>query len=382
MQCRIIDLVIDPAHFPPGETPLPSVLISASGHCFIPASPDDRHLGGAHKDSSMLIQLVLGPWSFKELTVGFPYMLYFDPKKKRHDNQQGYDDVMETMKKNYYILGGLPRYLVNPRASVRQGEITSEYANLHAQTLLDALRQGKDFSDLSTDKILTRFFTLRAGDDANGYNPDRTFATLDFVSPGAAKAAGRVILDKIHRDTVWRNSEDASDIGLAFERAVLIFLSQGIEGMERLGIRTRCRQLVYYGGAGAKSAAGKSNDKISFVLHASSDKIEEAPNSVDFENNVSRSGKGVTYTKARKKYLGMGLTKPTITKLESTKPMLLPPDGYCNVDGMAGSDLGLQPTLQKTHTVSGPEYLRQRQAFGLEPKDDFALVFVVPPPSI
>ena len=65
--------------------------------------------------------------------------------------------------------------------------------------------------------------------------------------------------------------------------------------------------------------------------------------------------------------------------LKSSKSLKLPPDGYCNVDGMVGADLGLQTTLQKTHSVSGPEYIRQRKSFGLSKDDPFALVFVVPP---
>lgn len=42
--CSIIDLVIDPPHFPKGEIPIPMPLIGAQGHLFIPASLDDRHL--------------------------------------------------------------------------------------------------------------------------------------------------------------------------------------------------------------------------------------------------------------------------------------------------------------------------------------------------
>jgi hypothetical protein len=73
-KCGIIDIVVDPAHFSTGETPSPSPLIGASGHIFIPVSPDDRHLGGSHKDASMLLELVMGPWRLKELVVAFPYM--------------------------------------------------------------------------------------------------------------------------------------------------------------------------------------------------------------------------------------------------------------------------------------------------------------------
>ena len=66
------------------------------------------------------------------------------------------------------------------------------------------------------------------------------------------------------------------------------------------------------------------------------------------------------------------------SKLESRGRLSLPPDGYCNFDAMAGADLGFNATLQKQHTVSGPEYIRQRKSFGLGEDDMFAHVFVVP----
>ena len=137
--------------------------------------------------------------------------------------------------------------------------------------------------------------------------------------------------------------------------------------MKTHGIRTRCRQLLSQEDAGAKRSGDKAQtkkDDVSFVVDASRDKIEEAPNSVAFETEVRQCGKGMKYAQS---------------KLESSKSVSLPPDGYCNVNGMVGSDLGLQATLQKTHTVSGPDYIRQRKAFGLAELDKFALVFVVPP---
>jgi hypothetical protein len=372
IECGIIDLVVDPAQFGEWETPGPSRLVASMGHCFIPASPDDRHLGGARKDSSLLVQLVFGPWVLKQLQKGFPYMVFRDPVFAYNKSHQDYTATMETMVDNYYVLGGLSRYLVESKANSRKAEITPEAATLHAQYLLEALVQGKDFIDMSPGKMSTRFFTLRAGEDGNGYNPDRMYATLDFVSPGAAKAAGKVILNKIHKDVAWRGQADASDIGLAFERATLIFLSQGSEGMKRLGIRTRCRQLLSQETAGGKCVASTppaTHNEVDFVLNASSDKIEESPNNGAFEAEVCKSGKGVKFTARTTKN----------SRLKSNKSVVLPPDGYCNVDGMAGSDLGLQSTLQKTHTVSGPEYIRQRQVFGLGPKDPFMLLFVVPP---
>lgn len=132
-ECRIIDLVVDPAQFDKGVTPVPSLLVVAIGHCFIPVSPDDRHLGGAHKTSSLLVELVLGPWSLKELQVGFPYMVCFNPTKMYRESKQVYVEAVDTMTTNYYVLGGLPRYLVKDKAGSRRADITPVYAKLHAE---------------------------------------------------------------------------------------------------------------------------------------------------------------------------------------------------------------------------------------------------------
>ena len=68
-ECPIIDFVIDPAQFPKDESPSPSALAeAASGHCFIPVSLDDRHLGGSHKTASRLLQFVMSPWKVAFLT--------------------------------------------------------------------------------------------------------------------------------------------------------------------------------------------------------------------------------------------------------------------------------------------------------------------------
>jgi hypothetical protein len=368
-ECGIIDLVVDPAHFGVGETPSPSPLIGASGHIFIPVSPDDRHLGGSHKDASMLLELVMGPWLLKELVVAFPYMLFQSPKEVYARDKEKYEDVIKTMQANYHVLGGLPRYLMKTRADKRKEEITPAKAAAHSRALLSALVDGKDFNDFSTDKILTRFFTLRAGEDKNGYNPSRLYATLDFVSGGAIKAIGKIILNKILKDAIWRGSDDASDIGLAFERVVLVFLSQGTEGMSRLGIKTRCKQLLSrptkVDGTTTESLQTMSSRPVRCVLNGScDDKIEEAPNSAAFETEVNENGKGMTFSE---------------NELASNKTLVLPPDGYSNFDAMSGANLGFNATLQKSHSVSGPEYIRQRSAFGLSANEKFAHVFVVPP---
>ena len=248
----------------------------------------------------------------------------------------------------------------------RTGQIPPENAAKHSQLLLNALAEGKDFNDASTEKVLTRFFTLRAGEDKNGYNPTRRYATLDFVSPGAIRAIGKILLEKIHKDVRWRGSDDASDVGLAFERVVLVFLAQGTEGMKRLGIRTRCKQLISRprGDEAKGSAQQPVSQPVKCVFNGSCDRIEEAPSNEAFESEVSQSGKGMTFAN---------------NVLTSNKSLLLPPDGYSNFDGMAGNDLSFNATLQKNHAVSGQEYIRQRMAYGLSPGDNFAHVFVVPP---
>lgn len=361
MECRIIDVVIDPAQFAKGKAPVPSPLIYSCGHTFIPVSPDDRHLGGAHKTASLLIQLVLGPWSLKELKVAFPYMVFEDPRQVFNEEPQKYKEVLDVMEAHYYILGGLPRYLTSEKGTERMKEITPEKAKPHSNVLLDALLKGEDFNDDSTEKVLTRFFTLRAGEDQNGYNPWRYYATLDFVSPGAVIATGKIILEKIMKDVRWRGSNDASDIGLAFERVALAFLAQGTDGMKKLGITTRCKQLHIRTGQQDETTASAP---VQLVLRSKSERIEAASNNAVFEAAVRSTGKGSNLSGNR---------------LECNKGLAIPPDGYSNFDGMAGADLGFNVTLQKNHSVSGPEYVRQRTAFGLVPADKLALIFVVPP---
>eukprot|EP00978_Attheya_sp_CCMP212_P035857 scaffold158478_cov52-Attheya_sp.AAC.3 len=232
------------------------------------------------------------------------------------------------MQENYHVLGGLPRYLLTKtRADKRKEEITPAKAAAHSQALLSAL-----------------------------------------VDDGAIKATGKIILNKILKDAIWRGSDDASDIGLAFERVVLMFLSQGTEGMSRLGIKTRCKQLLSRAtkvdGATTESLQTMSSRPVKCVLNGSCDKIEEAPNSAAFETEVNENGKGMTFSE---------------NELASNKTLVLPPDGYSNFDAMSGANLGFNATLQKSHSVSGPEYIRQRSAFGLSANEKFAHVFVVTP---
>ena len=367
VECGIIDIVVDPAQFPKDTTPSPSVLVSvARGHCFIPVAPDDRHLGGTHKTSTVYCQLVLGPWSLKQLQVAFPFMLYRNPSDFYKQHPILYQNAMKTMMDYYYIVGGLPRYLVTAKGKARTDQITPENAAKHSQILLHALAEGKDFNDASTEQILTRFFTLRAGEDENGYNPTRRYATLDFVSPGAIRAIGKILLEKIHKDARWRGSDDASDVGLAFERVVLVFLAQGTEGMKRLGLKIRCKQLLSRprGDEVKGSAQTVDSPPVQCVFIGSRNKIDEAPSNEAFESEVSQCGKGMSFAD---------------NVLTSNKCLLLPPDGYSNFDGMAGNDVGFNATLQKNHSVSGHEYIRQRKEYGLSPGDNFAHVFVVPP---
>ena len=378
LDCSVLDVVIDPPWFPPTVEPTPSRLISSRGHRFIPVSLDDRHLGSAFnfKASSEMTELVLGPWDLEELKVAFPYMVFNEPLRVFQTNKPIFDKTLFFMEENYYILGGLPRYLKdNNKNRKRIAEITPEKAETHAPVLLNALAQGTSFFDSTSEKLLTRFFTLRAGEDENGYNPNRLYATLDFVSPGAAKAAGKIILQKIHKDIMWRNQRDASDIGLAFERTVLIFLSLGEAGMRKIGIKTRCRKLLGSGVAGTEQGVNVSEklDENNVLFSTTGNhpfyKINESPDAAAFEDTVKANGKGMAYEER----------SDALPMLKSSKSLHLPPDGYCNVDAMVGADLGLQTTLQKTHTVSGPEYIRQRKSFGLSEDDPFSLVFIVPP---
>jgi len=338
---------------------------TAAGHCFIPVSPDDRHLGGSHKTASRLLQLMMGPWTLKELECGFPYMIFVNPSEAYVHTRQVYDDAMATMHENYYILGGLPRYLVKTKADERKKEITPEKAAIHSQQLLDALVTGENFSDSTRDRILTRFFTLRAGEKRMEWiQPQSIVCNTRLCLSWCGQGRRQDHSNKNTQDVTWRGQDDSSDIGLAFGRVVLIFLSQGTDGMQRLGIRARCRSLVTTK-SGEKRCGGDSPAApgVSFILDANSGYTEQAADSSAFETDIQQHGKGMTYKNS---------------VLRTSKALRLPPDGYCNFDGMAGADLGLNATLQKNQTISGPGFIRQRLAYGLGEEDKFAHVFVVP----
>eukprot|EP00980_Cylindrotheca_fusiformis_P019202 scaffold6528_cov114-Cylindrotheca_fusiformis.AAC.3 len=65
------DIMIDPAHFASGREPQASPLIDCAGHIFIPVSPDDSHLGGTDKTATSRKQLVLGPWTWPEISIAW-----------------------------------------------------------------------------------------------------------------------------------------------------------------------------------------------------------------------------------------------------------------------------------------------------------------------
>jgi len=90
---------------------------------------------------------------------------------------------------------------------------------------------------------------------------------------------------------------DVSDIGLAFERAVLIFLSLGEAGMRRIGVRTRCRELLGAAVAGTEQGVIISQKMVENIVLFSTtgnhpfDKINESTDAAAFEDTVRANGK-------------------------------------------------------------------------------------------
>ena len=77
------------------QDPQPSALIESDGHIFIPVSPDDRHLGGTHKSASSRIELVLGPWTHRELLVAWPFMVY-----KQRPSSDDFEEMRHQLSAN------------------------------------------------------------------------------------------------------------------------------------------------------------------------------------------------------------------------------------------------------------------------------------------
>lgn len=354
-----IDTLIDPAQFPSTTDPQPSALIESDGHIFIPVSPDNRHLGGTHKSSSARIELILGPWTLRELSIAWPWMLYsVKPSSKE------YEEMQKLVEKRYYQFGGVPRYLLDDvKADDRASEMNPANAKRHAQLLLQALANGK-IDDRK--KIVTLFFTMYPGvNDLGEYDPDVKYSTVEFVSHGALRAAGQAVFEKINSDVVWRNSTDASSVGLAFEAVALMFLHTGTEGMHKLGITVHCRELLkdqrpktaklHLGFCPYRQKLGST--EICPVVDVNDEQ--------EFFEVVKKSGDTLNFSSAT-----------DCVTISSNSAVSFPPPGLANVDGMSGPRLGFPATLQANHPPSGASYMKQRRALNVTTTS--AICFVVP----
>jgi hypothetical protein len=356
------DVVIDPAQFPSGREPQESPLIHCAGHIFIPVSPDDLHLGGTHKTASSRRQLVLGPWTWREISFAWPYMVY----NKQPDDEE-IKKVDKLVQERYHEFGGLPRYLIDDeKAMERRKQMTLENAKRHERLLLSALTSAR-IDDRK--KVLTLFFTIYPGVNEQGdYDPSLAYSTVEFVSRGALRAAGQVVFHQINSDMVWRNASDASSVGLAFEAVCLMFLHMGTKSMKDMGIKMHCRQLVKDG------KPKKANLDLGFCPYAKKQgssqltPIVDAADEPEFFQVVRSSGDTMTITS----------TSDGIVQLSSTSPVSFPPPGLANVDGMSGPRLGFQATLQENHPPSGAQYVFQRQNLGVMSNTTSAIVFTVP----
>lgn len=351
-----LDVVIDPAQFPSGETPSPSIWIGAAGHTFIPASTDNAHLGAWQKLFTATYNLILGPYSEAELMVAYPYMIFSDPKKQEENEPESIDNASKTLKKNYRRFGGLPRYMSEEQARWRSLEMTRSNAMKHSEKLLRALSEPESLHDEM--KIASLFFTIRPGKNEDGVlDPLQQYAVVEFVSAGAVKAAGKVVYESIQRMVKQRTLDDSSNIGLAFERVVLALLQYGTVGMKELGISTRCKELV-------KDGEEEGQD-LEFV-QAPRLSIGNAPCRDEAEFISVLKALGPSHELSH-------------NKLECKQGVTNAPTGYANVDGMSGIDVGDQITLQAGHAVLGHKYIEQRQLLGLVAGKIYVLVFFVPP---
>jgi hypothetical protein len=356
IESRVVDFAIDPPQFPTGVDPRASDLIGASGHTFIPASTDNRHLGGGNKSFQSIIELVLGSYTIAQLEIAFPFMIYPNPSEMVRLHKDDFNRDMDLMREKYKLFGGLPRYLLPGNCAQREAEMTTANARRHADVLVRSLSEpwtiNKDI------KIASLFFTLRPGVDEDGNpSPMREHSFVEFVSAGAVKAAGKVVYYEIHKRVTARTEEDSSQIGLAFEHVGLMLLRYGTGGLSELGISARCKEL---------KAKDEGTEDMEFENAGTTNaaQFERCEDKDKYESLLKEIGPSLDITSG---------------KLSLTKGVMQSPTGYSNVDGMCGADVGIQMTLQAHHSVLGHQLVKQRQVLGLTDSDDYALIFVVPP---
>ena len=362
------DVIIDPAQFASSEDPKASALLACLGHIFIPVSPDNLHLGPTHKIAKR-IQLVLGPWFFKEIMVAWPYMYYRKPPEEDHEVQE-YFAMEKLVKERYNLFGGLPRYLLDDsKAHDRRTDMTTDKATKHQELLFSALQDAK-IDDRK--KVVTLFFTLYPGVNDDGQDdPDIKYSTVEFVSRGALTAAGHVIFHQLTKNTLWRTRSDASSVGLAFEAVCLMFLHMGTKGMNEMGIEMHCRELLK--GGGTKTAQLSLNHCPYATNNATNTgshelvPVVEAADETEFFKSVLDSGDQLDIEDS-----------DGCVKITSNAPVSFPPPGLANVDGMSGLRLSYQMTLRKSHPPLGLQYIHQREELGVGIEKESVIVFTVP----
>ena len=355
------DVIIDPAQFAGDAKPVVSALLGCMGHIFIPVSPDDSHLGGSRKGSKRT-QLVLGPWSYQEIMVAWPLMVYKSNTNWTNEELAGWE---HRIKERYDLFGGLPRYLLDDsKAKDRLAELTTDTAITHQRLLFSALQDAK-INDRK--KVVTLFLTLYPGtDEAGNYDPDLHYSTVEFVSRGALKAAGHVIFHQLEQNIVWRNRNDASSVGLAFEAACLMFLHMGTKGMKDLGISMHCRELLR---DGQNKPAVLDLQYCPYDTNQGSQElipVVEAANETEFYESVKAAGDQLEISDS-----------DTLVTISSAAQVSFPPPGLANVDGMSGTRLNFQMTLQDNHPPLGSQYIHQREQLGLNDEESL-IVYAVP----
>lgn len=356
-----LDVVIDPVQDSAGVMAPPSPLISADGHVFVPKFPNAKYPGAHRKNVGDLKEIVINPCSLSSIL--------------EIQEPMGFKNVKEEdVRLRFYRFGGLPRYIYREQQASERWKQMNE-AGDKKDDLLSALTT----QNLSKSVIQSCFFAWRM---PNGFGvcSEKNPGQVGFVSLGAIEKGGRIIMEGLNKDTVWKNSANSSAVGLAFEYVILAFLKKGDAGMKSLGVQVKCRKLL---DPSKKSETGKKKiktfgDEVSFSLAASDETIE---NIIYQKKQMTETFSEVEFYKqvvASKDLANDGLVVAENGDITCYARLTLAPVGHAVSDAMCGRRVLFNTTLQKSHSIKGAAYLQQRQKLGLDDSMKSIMVFVVP----
>lgn len=357
---RELDVVIDPLQGDEGEDAPTSPFIEAFGHVFVPKPPNAKYPGSHRKLTGGLQEVVLNPCSLSSiLEVREP---------------MGYPHVdTEDVKLRYHRFGGLPRYIFKDHHAMERWKQIQKSGD-QKEALLSALSTQN-----LTHHVIQSCFFARRMPNGFGLRTESNDGIVGFVSLGAIEVGGRLIWDGLQEDTVWRNSANASAVGLAFERVVLTFLMKGDKGMESLGVQVTCRELLDPAGKSGNKKQKLFGNQVGFSLAACDETahdwlpdnrqdMTEIFSAAEFYKTVADSSSGLPDD---------GLVFDTNGNITCSAPLTLAPVGHAVSDGMCGRRVHFNSTLQKGHGIKGAAYITERKQLGLTTEKSI-MVFVVP----